>query len=193
MFKSGQIVLAALLLLAVAGRGDEVSKFHWKPPQIGAGEFSDALGMLDREREEYAENLAVYAVNLIARGKASAESLSEGRRFLALSMQLAPRNRRALVANYQLSRGMVPTPVESSYSSEVLAKLLFTRAGLLKQQGGAENLLLARAFIELAAALDPRNDDAVYASELQRLDHGNVDWQQLTDGGDAAKEIELAE
>ncbi|WP_353565104.1 hypothetical protein [Haloferula sargassicola] len=164
-------------------RAEEEAKFHWKAPEIGAGEFSDALGMLAREREDYAENLAGYAVNLIARHKASDDSLRRARRFVALSMQLAPRNRRALVANYQLSHGIVPAPVENSYDPEVLAKLLFTRAALLKQQGGPENLLLARAFIELAAELDPRNDDAVYASELQRLDHGGVDWDKLAGGG----------
>jgi len=33
----------------------------------------------------------------------------------------------------------------------------------------------------LAAERDPRNEDAVYASELQRLDHGKVDWADLMD------------
>jgi hypothetical protein len=42
-------------------------------------------------------------------------------------------------------------------------------------------LLLARIFIELSAEMNPRSDDAVYASELQRLDHGPVDWSALTD------------
>lgn len=168
---------------AVAVADEKRGNFKWETPRIGPGVFSDALGMLAREREEYAESLASYGVNLIAREKASAASLREGRRYIALSMQLAPRNRRALVANYQLSRGMLPSTVKSSYDSEVLAKLLLTRAALLKQQAGAENLLLARAFIELSAALDPRNEDAVYACELQRLDHGSVDWGALSDSG----------
>jgi hypothetical protein len=29
--------------------------------------------------------------------------------------------------------------------------------------------------------MDPNTDDAVYASELQRLDQGAVDWAALTD------------
>jgi hypothetical protein len=29
--------------------------------------------------------------------------------------------------------------------------------------------------------MDPKNEDAVYASEMQRLDHGSVNWKSLTD------------
>lgn len=163
----------------------EKTPFVWMEPRIGAGAFSDDLGMLDREREEYANNLAIHAVNKVAAAEASAASLEVARRYLALSLHLAPRNRRALVANYQLSRGIVPEPIDSDYSAEVLARLLFTRAQVLKQQGGAENTMLARYFVELAAELDPRNEDAVYASELQRLDHGRPDWKMLTDVKDA--------
>ncbi|MCH7225579.1 hypothetical protein [Haloferula sp. A504] len=169
------------------GIAAEKAPFVWIEPRVGAGVFSDDLGMLDREREEYANNLAIHAVNEVAKAKASAASLEVARRHLALSLHLAPRNRRALVANYQLSRGVVPQPIEGEYSSEVLARLLFTRAEVLKQQGGAENVLLARFFIDLSAELDPHNEDAVYASELQRLDHGRLDWKLLTDVKDPRK------
>jgi hypothetical protein len=49
------------------------------------------------------------------------------------------------------------------------------------KQDGAENQKLARYFIQLASDLDPKNEDAVYASELQRLDKGPVDWNAITD------------
>jgi hypothetical protein len=174
-------VIVMVLGIAFAAAQEKSGNFAWKAPEVGAGAFTDALGMLDREREEYATNLATYAVNLIARERASAASLDEARRYLALSLHLAPRNRRAIVANFQLSKGMVPEAVESDYSPEVLARLLFTRAQMLKQQGGGEDQLLARVFIELSAALDPRNEDAVYAAEVQRLDHGRVNWSDFTD------------
>jgi hypothetical protein len=29
--------------------------------------------------------------------------------------------------------------------------------------------------------MDPKNEDAVYASEVQRLDHGSVNWNEVTD------------
>jgi len=43
-------------------------------------------------------------------------------------------------------------------------------------------------FTELSAEMDPKNDDAVYASELQRLDGGGVDWSGLTDVKKQVKE-----
>lgn len=194
-----QAVLSSVLVLACveaqetgakpAGRAGD---FDWKEPRIGAGLLSDQLAMLDREREEYAENLAAYAANRVAARGASRASLAEARRLLAVSLQLAPRNKRALVLNYQLKRGLLPQPVASEYSGEVLARLLFTRAQILRQQAGMDNRLVARAFIELAAEMDPRNDDAVYASELQRLDQGGVDWDRWTDGKSAAAGTEPA-
>lgn len=186
---------AMVLALSLAGgsiHGAEPERrFDWTPPEVGKGLFSEKLGMLDREREDYAGNLAAEATQRVIRGKASAASLSEARRLLGLSLQLAPRNRKALVLNFQLSRGVLPEARPDGYDPEVLARLLFTRAELLRQQGGEENLLLSRVFIEVAAELDPRNEDAVYASEVQRLDHGAVDWSAITDtksgrGDDAA-------
>jgi hypothetical protein len=38
-------------------------------------------------------------------------------------------------------------------------------------------------FVQLAANMDPRNEDAVYASEVHRLDHGEFDWSAITDPG----------
>jgi hypothetical protein len=172
---------------------EEGAKFGWNPPKTGAGVFTDALGMLDREREEYADSLSGYASNRVAEAKASVASLAEARRLVALALHLSPRNRKALVLNFQLSRGVLPEVVPGDYRPGVLASLLFTRGQVLKQQGGAENSLLARIFLELAAEMDPKNDDAVYASELQRLDQGAVDWDSLTDVKPAADEAPDAE
>lgn len=169
-----------MLALGVSAE-EQRAAFAWKAPRTGAGVFSDALGMLDREKEEYATNLVVYATNGVARSKASVASLEVARRLIALSIHLSPRNKRALVAKYQLERGVVPAVLPSEYSSEVLAKLLFTRSQILRQQGGDENLFLARVFTELAAEFDPKNEEAVYACELQRLDFGRIDWSELTD------------
>jgi hypothetical protein len=185
-----QAVACILCIAATAGAAEEKAKFEWKPPVVGAGVFTDQLGMLDREREEYANNLAGYASNRIAAAKASAASLNEGRRLVALALHLAPRNRKALVLSFQLTRGVVPEADPQNFRPEVLAGLLFTRSQVLKEQGGAENQLLSRVFTELAAEMDPKNDDAVYASELQRLDQGAVDWSALTDVKKPAEEPE---
>ena len=176
------IVLSLFLAIPVlAAEGKDKAKFEWNPPKTGAGLFTEALGLLDREREEYADNLTGYAANQVAAAKASVASLAEARRLVALALHLSPRNRKALVLSFQLSRGVLPEAAPGEYRPEVLAGLLYARGQTLKQQGGGENSLLARIFTELAAEMDPKNDDAVYASELQRIDHGAVDWSALTD------------
>nr|MCU0752050.1 hypothetical protein [Akkermansiaceae bacterium] len=93
---------------------------------------------------------------------------------------LSPRNKRALVAGFQLAKGVLPEASDGAYSPQAFARLLHARAGLLEKQDGDENRLLARMFIELAAGMDPKNEDAVYASEVRRLDHGELDWSAVT-------------
>ncbi len=54
-------------------------------------------------------------------------------------------------------------------------------AEILFQQKGGQNRLLARALIDLAVTIDPHNEDAIYAFELQKIDYGELKWRQFTD------------
>jgi len=181
MMRFWQVAVMVCVTLAVL-RADEAGRaFMWDPPRVVASAFSPDLGMLDSERDEYATNLATHAGNSLAAAKASVSALAAARRTLGLALQLSPRNKRAVVVNFQLSKGLLPEAVESNYSPPVLARLLLTRGQLLAKQGGEENKRLARYFIQLAAEMDPKNEDAVYASEVQRLDHGPLDWSLVTD------------
>lgn len=161
--------------------GAEEVKFAWEPLEIKVSGFSRDLMMLDAERDEYATNLAAYAANSIAESGASMASMKQGRRILALALHLSPRNRQAVVTQFQLAKGIVPEKARGDYSPEVLARLLLTRGQLLMQQEEGENRVLARYLIQLSAEIDPRNEDAVYASEMIRIDFGGVDWSPLTD------------
>ena len=174
---------AALFCVATPVLGAEGGgkAFDWSSPRVIQSIFNQDLGMLDTERDDYATNLATLAANEVAKAKASPASLEDARRMLALALQLAPRNKRAVVLNFQLAKGVLPEVTEGDYSPQVFARLILTRGQLLEKQGGAENQKLARYFIQLAAELDPKNEDAVYASEVQRLDHGAVDWSAVTD------------
>jgi hypothetical protein len=182
----GLLQAATILSLGTAAMRAEEAKraFEWDGPKVAQSVFSQDLGMLDSERDEYATNLASIAVNQIVADKADKASIDEARKMLALALHLSPRNKRAVVVNFQLSRGVLPEAVEGNYSPQVFARLILTRGQLLEKQGGDENKRLARYFIQLAASLDPKNEDAVYASELQRLDHGAVDWSPLMDAGE---------
>jgi len=159
---------------------DELPKFEWQPLKVTRSIFTRDLGMLDSERDEYATNLSDHAISRIAADKASPAALADARRMLALALNLSPRNKRALVAGFQLAKGVLPEASDGAYSPQAFARLLHARAGLLEKQDGDENRLLARMFIELAAGMDPKNEDAVYASEVQRLDHGEIDWSAVT-------------
>lgn len=166
--------------MGISALGAE-NAFAWKAPRVVTSVFTHEMGLLASEREEYATNLATHASNNIARAKASPASLAEARRLVGLALQLSPRNRRAVILNFQLAKGVLPEITEGNYSPQVLARLMLTRGQLLEKQGGLENQMLARYFIQLAAEMDPKNEDAVYASEVQRLDHGSLDWTAITD------------
>lgn len=175
-----QAVILGCLCMALADAAEETKGFVWEAPKIRQSVFTPELGMLDTERDEYASNLANHAASMVIAAKATPESLAEARRLLALALQLSPRNKRALVVAFQLSKGMLPELAEGNYSPQAFARLLFSRGQILEQQGGAQNIQLARMFIHIAATMDPRNEDAVYASEVHRIDHGELDWSTIT-------------
>ena len=138
------------------------------------------VDMLDTEREEYATNLATYAANQAAAAfKKAGPVPQEVKRVIAVALHLSPRNRKALVTLFQLNKNIAPEVSESDYSPQVFARLLLARGQSLEKQTTQENQSLGRVFIELAAQIDPKNEDAVYASEVNRLDHGAVDWNAL--------------
>jgi hypothetical protein len=176
-----QAATVVFLGMAAAVAGEVPKAFSWTPVKIAQSMFTQELGMLDSEREEYATNLAQLAASRITAEKASSISLAEARHMLAIALHLSPRNKRAVVTNFQLAKGLIPEATEGGYSAQAFARLLYSRGQMLEKQGGAENGELARMFIQLAATMDPRNEDAVYASEVHRLDHGEIDWSAVTD------------
>ena len=123
---------------------EKPSEFSIVIPKVVRSMFSPDLGMLDSERDEYSTNLAAYAANQVAAAKASPKSLENARRFLALALHLSPRNKKALVVGFQLSKGIVPEVTEGNYTPQSFARLLLTRGQLLEKQGGDENKRLAR-------------------------------------------------
>lgn len=174
--------IIGIALIACSGllQSAELLKEKWISPQVGTG-FSRELGMLDSEREEYANHLASLGANLILRGKGSADAIILGRRMLGLALQLSPRNKTALVTCFQLSRGVLPESADPALSAAAFARLLQARGKLLGESSRDEDRFAGRFFIALAADLDPKNQDAVYASEILRLDLGELDWRMVTD------------
>jgi hypothetical protein len=179
----GKQATAALLLSAVlAGAQQEGErKFAYQPPVVEKRLFDDSLSMFEQERAEYATNLATVAANQVVAKSGSEDSLASARRLLGLALHLDPRNRQALVVNFQLKEGVLPEVKEGDYNPRTFSRLLLSRAKLLVRQDNEREKFLARCFVELAALIDPRNEDAVFAYEIQRLDSGEVDWRLVTE------------
>ncbi len=174
------------MALALAAQEDakevkEIKGFEFKAPLIRESIFKEGLGLLDRERDEYAGAMASFATNWVVTRKADKASLDFARKALGLALHLSSRNRRAVVTRSQLAKGILPKAVEAEYSPRTLATLFVTRAETLFEQKGEKNLLLARALIDLAVTIDPYNDDAIYAYELQKIDYGELNWRVFTE------------
>lgn len=144
------------------------------------GEFS----MLMQERDDYATTITHLALLRAHAAPENEENMGGVRRLISLALHLSPRNRSAVVANHQLGQGLLPEKKEVEYSATVFARLLLTRGRLLKEQKNGSDDLVGRYFVELSAQLDPRNEDAVYESELQKIDDEKADWSLLSKNSD---------
>ena len=152
----------------------------YKKPVIDFRHYASGLAMMGPERDEYATNLASIVVKTIRDAKGDQDSLDFGSKVLGLALHLSPRNKKALIANAQLSSGVLPKPIPADYDLEVFSKLLINRSKILEQSEGEKNKEVAGYFIALAALLDPRNEDAVYAAEIRKIDHGEANWKVVT-------------
>jgi hypothetical protein len=173
------VLLACLGAFPAAAQVLEAKAFEFTPPAVSVGRFGDQVGMLPKERDDYATNLATFAGNLVIEKKASAPSLDTAKRLLAVALHMSPRNRHALVVGFQLKKGVLPKEKKADYSSSTLSRLLLSRSRVLAAEDDAEGKLLARCLVEISATIDPRNEDAVFEFEIQRLDTGDVDWEAL--------------
>ncbi len=178
--------VTAILLLSVLnlpGQGENGSdSFAYRAPVVQKLVFRGDV-MLAQERNSYATNLATYAANHVVSRMASKESLENARRILALALHLERRNKQAMVVNFQLREGVLPDVKKGDYNPRTFARLLLARAKLLRKDASDDESgkLLASCFIEMAAYIDPRNEDAVFEFESQRIDHGEINWALLTD------------
>lgn len=163
------------LLLAVAGAQEPAAdlapeKRKFVKPRVPAALFTQQkTALLDVECERVASFLARYAAETysaaVLRGEAKA--LTQGRLLLTVSLHLVPLNANAVHCADCWSEGRAPVLAPPGEDVRVFSNFLLTAA---KRQGGAEGSpreLLGRVFVRLAADLDPENEEAIYASELQ--------------------------
>jgi hypothetical protein len=153
--------------------------------------FED-VGMAEIERRQYAENLAAFALLVVAEKHADGDGKLSGvpqekfdlaRKLVGLALHLDPRSRPAVIANGRLKTGVVPKKsANPSMTSGSFASLLVGRSEELRKAGGEDNLRLAGCFLDLAVALDPASDDAIYAYETFKLDGNKANWNGILGG-----------
>ena len=177
--KQASWILLLSLTVVCAQSEKGVTRGFYKPPAVVKSLFGDEV-MLAPERKNYATNLATYVANLVSSSDGSKEVLASASRILALSLHLDRRNKQAMVVNFQLAQGVMPQVKSGDYNARTFSRLLMTRAKLLLKGGKENEMLLARYFIDVAAHIDPRNEDAVFECESQRLDFGELNWTMLT-------------
>ena len=179
-FLAQVLIYLCLLTNAVAepSSDSEVDSISFESLVIKESIFGD-FSMLSKERDDYATNITQLALIDAKANPADEKTMESVRRFLALSLHLSPRNRLSVVANHQLGKGIMPDSKDPEYSRSVFARLLLTRGELLKQQADEADNVVGYFFISLAAVLDPKNEDAVYASEIQKIEGKEPQWSFL--------------
>lgn len=177
-----------LTLLLVTGSGAWLSTAAaYDIPEVRQGRFqADGVGLLPIEREKLASEIAAFVINHHSEGVLAAEPVATtmAERLLALALNLDPRSRPALVADFQFRRGVAPEKIEDGYDAPVLANLLVTRARFLREQEGEINRELTRFFLAAAMDIDPHNEEAVFQYLLLRREGEEADWNVLTGGGE---------
>ena len=160
-------------------QGQEEIKIEWRPLKVAKSQFPRTVGMMDETREDYANNLSGLAIKHLIAKKADKEASELARKMIVVALHLSPKNKRAVVLNFQLGKGKVPAAPETAFQHKTMVRLLMTLGQQLQKQEGAENLMVAGYFFSLATEMDPGNEDAIYHSELYRINHGDVDWTKL--------------
>ncbi len=168
--------LLALSLLAAAPPLAADAQSGYVEPVVSEPLFAgEGIELLEVDRDKLASNIAAFVVNHIKPGD-NARQMENARRFIGLALHLNPRNRVAVVANFQFKRGVAPKKIEPEYSAATLAEVLQSRAGSLVRRGGDLNLMLAGYMLAASVEIDPRNETAVYELEMYRKDVAEIDW-----------------
>ncbi|QQL44258.1 hypothetical protein [Sulfuriroseicoccus oceanibius] len=185
------LLCAALICAVNPLRAGDDGFGYIVPEQNGEVFSAEGLGMIMAEREEYSRNLAATANQLLRESALSddgelqvdakkAEAMMPlVNRLMALAVELSPRTKATIVINHQLKKGLVAKHYKPEVQPRTLASLMQMRATRLLDEGGAENIHLAGCLLDLAVALDPQNEDAIFGLELLRMDGHAPDWAKI--------------
>ena len=183
LISSGRLFLLPLVAVAIFLGGMDSLKADkengYDEPIVTKALFTgEEIAILAVDRDKLATNIAAFVVNSI-KPDGKAQALNTAKRLIGLALHLNPRNRIAVVANFQFKKGLAPKKVEPDYSPVTLAEVLQNRAVLLARRGGDLNLMLAGYMLAAAVDIDPRNESAIYELEMYRKAVAEIDWTPI--------------
>ena len=108
--------------------------------------------------------------------------MSSGRLLLAVSQHLQPGNGSAVHCATRWLDGKAPSLAPPDDNLRVFSGFLLSAARRQADKPSPAREALARMLIRLAADIDPENEDAVYASEIQDRDGKAPPLKELLNG-----------
>ena len=171
--------MATVMLLGGSALFSAEKEIGYEEPIVTKALFTgEEIAILAVDRDKLATNIAAFVVNSI-KPDGKAGQLDTATRLIGLALHLNPRNRLAVVANFQFKKGLSPRKVEPEYSPVTLAELLQRKAELIHKQGGDLNAMLAGYMLAAAVDIDPRNETAIYQLEMYRKAVAEIDWTPI--------------
>lgn len=155
------------------------AEVKYTEPDVKEARFDTSdVNLLKVDRDKLASSVAAYVVSSIKDG-ADASAMETARKLLGFALHLSPRNRDAVIANFQFKKGLPKRKIQPEYSPVTLAEVLQSRATFLIKNGGNLNVALAGYMLFVAVQVDSTNETAIYELEMYRKDIGAIDWSSL--------------
>ena len=158
-------------------------------PEVKEARFDKStVNLLKVDRDKLASSVAAYVVSS-TKESPDGIALDAARKLLGFALHLSPRNRDAVIANFQFKKGLPRRKIQPEYSPVTLAEVLQSRATFLIKNGGDLNVSLAGYMLSVAVQVDSTNETAIYELEMYRKDIGAIDWSSLVGDGPKLEEL----
>ncbi len=192
--KSCAILFAAFTVTPVAaqempgiadGTQGDAELHSFVRPKVPAALFThEKTALLEPECERIASFLARYAAREYTAAvlRADVPARSHARLLLTVSLHLKPLNAPAVHCGQRWADGQSPNLPPPGENLRVFSNFLLSAAMRQTDKPARAREVLARILIRLAADLDPENEDAILASELQDRDGHSPPLRELLEG-----------
>ena len=136
------------------------------------------ISLNEKEKEQVAEALTLFVASRSDPIEKEALICSKA---LAIALRLAPNYQAAVVANFQLARGLKPKPPEKMPTDAKLASILYVTSQQLRKKETESNNHLANYLLDLSVEIDPRNEVIIMERENLKRQTSWIDWSEVVD------------